>query len=90
MPVLSFLFLKIYHRWNPVRESKSQKFGFWLHGESDLVAEAPLYSAKTHASCSLSSRDVIEPYFLEDVSGDTQTGNAQRYRKVLAKFRRAL
>ena len=24
----------------------------------------------------------MEPYFLEDVSGDTQTGNAQRYRKV--------
>ena len=71
-------------------KSKSKKFGFWPHGKSDLVAEAPLYSAKTHASWSLSSRDVIEPYFLEDVSGDTQTGNAQRYREVLSKFRRDL
>ena len=71
-------------------KSNSQKFGFWSHGKSHLVAEAPLYSAKTHASWPLSSRDVIEPYFLEDVNGDTQTGNAQRYREVLAKIRRAL
>ena len=27
-------------------KSKSKKFGFWLHVKSDLVAEAPLFSAR--------------------------------------------
>ena len=46
--------------------------------------------SQDHMHHALSSRDVIGPYFLEDVSGDTQTVNAQRYRAVLAKFWRAL
>ena len=68
----------------------SQNFRYWSHEKPDVVAEAPLHSAKITVWCAMSSRGVIGPYFFEDGGGDTQTVNAQRYRAVLGKFWRAL
>ena len=70
---------------------KSKKLGYWLHGKPDVVAEVPLYSVKiTRVMITEQQGRHRALYFLEDVSGDTQTINAQRYRAVLAKFRRVL
>ena len=44
-------------------KSKSQKFGFWSHGKFDVVAEAPLYSAKiTCVMITDQQGHVIEPW----------------------------
>ena len=68
-----------------------KEFGIWIHGKPDVVAEAPLYTAKITCVMITGQQGRHRVlYFLEDVSGDTQTVNAQRYRAVLAKFRRAL
>ena len=60
-----------------------------MHGKPDVVAEAPLYSVKITRVMITEQQGRHLPHFLEDVSGDTQTVNAQQYRAVLAKFRRA-
>lgn len=68
----------------------SQNFRFWSKDKPDVVAEAPLHSAKITVWCAMSARGIIGPYFFEDGGGDTQTVNAERYRAVLRKFWRAL
>ena len=68
----------------------SQNFRFWSTDLPDVVAEAPLHSAKCTAFCAISSRGVIGPFWFEDSAGATVTVNAQRYRKVISRFWTAL
>ena len=49
----------------------SQNFPFWSTDLMDVIAKAPLHSAKCTAFCAISSRGVIDPFWFEDSVGAT-------------------
>ena len=67
-----------------------RKNRIWSHGKTDMVAKAPLHSVKFTYAMITEQQGRHRALLLRDVSGDTQTVNAQRYRTVLSKFGRAL
>ena len=63
-----------------------QNFQYWCDHNPEEIVQVPLRPTRLTVWCSLSSSEIIGPYFFKNGEGKAVTVNSERYCKLLEDF----